>query len=72
MNTRVKFSIVLICMGFILAVLPLTSGRSFIVKPQKLLSEVLDQKSYLTPDQVARFIVSEDKTIQLIDLRTPD
>jgi rhodanese-related sulfurtransferase len=72
MNTRVTFSVGLIGMGLILALLPLSSGRSFIVKPQKLLAEVLDEKSYFTVDQVARFIVSEDKTIQIVDLRTPD
>ena len=72
MNTRVTFSVGIIGLGLILALLPLSSGRSFIVKPQKLLSEVLDEKSYFTVDQVARFIVSEDKTIQIVDLRTPD
>lgn len=72
MITRGKFSIILLCLGFILALLPLSGNRSFTVKPHKLLSEILDEKTYLTVDQVARFVVSEDKTVQLIDLRSPE
>jgi len=72
MNIREKFSAGLLCMGLILAILPLSGNRSFIVRPTKLLPEVLDEKSYFTVDQVARFIVSEDSTIQIIDLRSPE
>jgi len=72
MNTREKFSIVLLCFGLILAIIPLSGNRSFIVKPKTLLSEVFDEKAYFTVDQVARFVVSEDKTVQIIDLRTPE
>jgi len=72
MNTREKFSVALLCLGLILALLPLSGSRSFTVKPQKLLSEVLDGDTYLTADQVARFVVSEDSSVQIIDLRTPE
>jgi rhodanese-related sulfurtransferase len=70
MNTRGKFSIGLLCLGFILALLPLSGSNTFIVKPQKLLSEVLDNKTYFTVDQVARFVISEDSSVQIIDLRS--
>lgn len=72
MNTREKFSIGLLCLGLILALLPLSANRSFVVRPQRLLSEVLNENTYFTVDQVARFVVSEDKTVQIIDLRTPE
>ena len=72
MNAREKFSVGLLCLGFILALLPLSGNRSFTVKPQKLLSEILDENTYFTVDQVARFVVSEDSTVQIIDLRTPE
>ena len=49
--------------------LPLTANRSFTVKPEKLLSEVLKEDASFTVDQVAEFIVREDNTFQLIDLR---
>ena len=72
MNTRGKYSVALISLGLILALLPLSGNRSFTVKPKKLLSEVIDEKLTFTVDQVARFIVSEDSTIQIIDLRSPE
>ena len=72
MNIREKFSVVLICLGFTLALLPLSGSRSFIVKPKMLLAETLDQKSYFTVDQVARFIVTEDSSVRIIDLRSPE
>jgi rhodanese-related sulfurtransferase len=71
MNTRVRFSVGLLGLGLILALLPLSGSRSFIVKPEKLLSEVLGNSIYFTVDQVAKFIVSEDSSVQIIDLRTP-
>ncbi len=71
MNARGKFSAGLLCMGLILAFFPNTSNRSFIVKPHHLLSEMLDGETFLTVDQVAGFVVSEDSTVQIIDLRSP-
>jgi 3-mercaptopyruvate sulfurtransferase SseA len=72
MNTREKISIILVSCGLILALLPLTGNRSFTVSPKKLISEAFDEKSYFTVDQVARFIATEDSSVQLIDLRSPE
>ncbi len=72
MNVREKFTVGLLCLGLMLALLPLSANRSFSVKPGKLLSEVIDEKNYFTADQVARFVVSEDSSVQIIDLRTPE
>jgi rhodanese-related sulfurtransferase len=72
MNTRAKFSVGLIIMGLILALLPITGNRSFTVRPQKLLSEILDDNTYFAVDQIARFITDEDTSVQIIDLRTPE
>jgi 3-mercaptopyruvate sulfurtransferase SseA len=72
MNTREKFSVGLLCLGLMLALLPLSSHRSFTVKPRKLLSEVLGDKTFYSVDQVAKFVVSEDSTVQIIDLRSPE
>ena len=72
MNIREKFSAGLVCLGLILALLPLSGNRSFTVKPQNLLTEAVDRQSYFTVDQVARFIVTEDSSVQIIDLRSPE
>jgi len=72
MNMRAKFSIVLLCLGLILAFLPRSGNSSFSVRPQNLLSEMMDNSTYYSVDQVARFVVAEDSTVQVIDLRTPE
>lgn len=72
MNPRQKISAILLSLGLILAFLPLNAHRSLTGKPAKLLSEVMDESTLITADQVARHVVSEDKTVQLIDLRSPE
>jgi len=72
METRRKFSVLLILLGILLALLPLSANRSFILKPGILLSDVLEKETSFTVDQIAEFIVREDNSVQLIDLRSPD
>lgn len=72
MNPRQKISVILLSFGLILAFLPLNAHRSLIEKPARLLSEVMDESTFVTADQVARYVVSEDKTVQIIDLRSPE
>jgi rhodanese-related sulfurtransferase len=72
MNARQKFTVGLLSLGLILALLPPSSSLSFTVKPERLLREVLGENIYMSVDQVARFIVREDSSIQLIDLRPAD
>lgn len=67
-----KISLLLIMLSMILALLPLTSNRSFTGEPRKLLAEVLSEEASLSVDQVAEYIVREDSTIQIIDLRPPE
>jgi len=66
---RKKITVILLLSGLVLALLPLSANRSFMVKPEKLLSEVLNPDVSLTVDQVAKLIVNEDSTIRIIDLR---
>jgi rhodanese-related sulfurtransferase len=72
MQIREKLSIVLLILGLMLAILPLRSTRSFTVSREKLVSEILDNNSFLSVDQVARYIVNEEPGIILIDLRSPE
>ncbi len=55
--------------GLILALLPLPSNSSFLMKPATLKAAAPGENTSVTVDQVARFVVSEDSTVQLIDLR---
>jgi rhodanese-related sulfurtransferase len=72
MNTREKISAILIGIGIILAVIPLSSNRAFTSNPGQLLTEITGNNSVITVDQVARMISTEDSTLLLIDLRTAD
>jgi len=72
METGRKISLLLIMLSLILALLPLTSHRSFTGKPHNLLAGILSEEASLSVDKVAEYIVKEDSTIQIIDLRTPE
>jgi rhodanese-related sulfurtransferase len=72
MNSRLKLFAILLPLGIILAFLPLSGRYSLHEKPEALLKSVVADSSYFTVDQVARFVVTEDSTVQLIDLRSPE
>jgi rhodanese-related sulfurtransferase len=72
MSSRVNFSILLVLLGSILAILPLRATRSLSADPEKLLSLSIADSADFTVDQVARFISDEDPTIRLIDLRSTE
>ena len=69
MNTRVKISVLLVGLGILLAFIPGGSGKSFRLKPADL-AEKAAADNYFTVDEVARFVNTEDSTVQLIDVRS--
>jgi rhodanese-related sulfurtransferase len=69
MKIRKEISLLLILLSLILAFLPLSANRSFSEKPAGLLADVLGDDVSITPDEVAEFIVREDPSFSLIDLR---
>ncbi|MBE0667008.1 MAG: rhodanese-like domain-containing protein, partial [Bacteroidales bacterium] len=72
MRIRKEISVLLLLLSILLALLPLSTNRSFSAKPDRLLSDVLNRDASFTVDQVAEFIVREDSTVQLIDVRSPE
>jgi hypothetical protein len=70
MNIRQIITSILLLLGVLLALLPLSGKYSLHGKPAQVLARVLDEGNTFTADQVARFVVTEDSTLQLIDLRT--
>jgi rhodanese-related sulfurtransferase len=69
MKIRKEISLLLILLSLILAFLPLSANRSLSEKPAGLLADVLGDDVSITPDEVAEFIVREDPSFSLIDLR---
>lgn len=72
MSIREKYSAILLGLGLILALLPLSGKKSLSEKPLDVLKKSLDEDSYITVDHVARSLVNDDSTIRLIDLRSPE
>jgi rhodanese-related sulfurtransferase len=72
MNIRGKFSIILFSAGLILVLFQLTGYISFTAKPEKLISDLKENDSFYTVDQVARIVSEEEPGYQIIDLRTPE
>jgi rhodanese-related sulfurtransferase len=68
MNARKTISVLLLLLGALLALLPLSAKYS-LRNPQSVLRQSLDEQRYLTADEVARMVVAEDSSLQLIDLR---
>lgn len=72
MNARIKYSVLLIGVGIILAFLPFNAAKSFQLRPSTLLAKSVSDDIYFSVDQVARFFNNEDSTVQLIDIRSAD
>ncbi len=72
MNYRVKFSILLIILGVILVLLPSMKKSINELNPNELLSKFMDNSYSISVDRLARYIVNEDTTIQIIDLRSSE
>lgn len=71
MNARQILTGILIILGGFLAIMPLSEKYPLHANPGKLLSTTMDTNFSFSPDQVARLVVNEDSTFQLIDVRTP-
>ena len=69
MTTREKLSAALILLGIIIAILPIRATRTLTGNPDMVLLQSFTEASEYTVDQVARMLVSEDTTLQLIDIR---
>lgn len=72
MNILKQLSISFIILSLALIVLPGSGNYSFTEDPEKLVLSLYNQDSYISVDRVARHVVSEDSTVQLIDLRDPE
>lgn len=72
MSARIKLSVVLVGVGLLLAFLPYNPSTSLRLKPSELLKKSLSDSIYFSVDQVARFVNTEDSTVQLIDIRSAE
>lgn len=59
----------LVGLGVLLAFMPDPSVQKFKLKPAELVQQLAADEGYFTVDEVARFVNTEDSTVQLIDIR---
>lgn len=70
MTPRLYITMTLLFLGIILMLFNLPAKYSFHGKPEKVFSLLLDESTFVTADEVARMLVKDDNTIQLIDVRS--
>jgi rhodanese-related sulfurtransferase len=69
MRTRVLTSIVFLGLGLIIAAVPNSRTLQFKVSADEILEEFQGRAQFVSPDEIAGMIISEDPALQLIDLR---
>ena len=72
MNIRIKITVLLIGLGVLLAFMPNPSTKTFKLKPDALLLKSASDEIFFSVDEIARFVNTEDSTIQLVDLRSAE
>jgi len=72
MRTRVLISIVFLSLGLIIAAIPNSKTLHFKVSADDILKEFQGRAQFISPDEIASMIISEDPALQLIDLRTAE
>jgi rhodanese-related sulfurtransferase len=70
MNFRVKFSIVLICLGLVAAIMSFSGPKRSGAQAKEIHDILLRGGNIYNADQVAKFVIEEVSGIQLVDIRT--
>ena len=72
MNARVILSVVLVSLGFIIAAIPKNTTQAYKLTAEQMLMEVQSGKQFISTDEVARYLIEKNPSIQLIDVRSQD
>ena len=72
MNPRVILSIIIICAGFVAAILPQKQNSSIELDARQLLYELQLENHLISVDEMANALSNNDPEYQLIDLRTEE
>ena len=72
MNFRYKFSIVLICLGLVAAIMSFRGSQRTVTPPQEILDILLSGENLINADQAAKILIEEDSSVQFVDIRTHD
>ena len=70
MKARFIISIILLCLGFIAAILPQKKNSSIELDAKQLLSEIQLETYVISIDEMANAMINNDPEYQLIDVRS--
>ena len=71
-SLRIQVSAILISFALLALILPDKQRTANELKPSEMISVLNDPGRLLSCDQVARFVVDENPSVQLLDIRDPD
>jgi rhodanese-related sulfurtransferase len=71
MSFRYKFSIVLIILGLISAIMSYGGKKTGFIPPEEILAKLLKGDALMTADELAGLIAGQDSGIQIVDVRNP-
>ena len=69
---RIQITAVLLILAGFAMVIPDNSRSSFALRPDEMIDMIKDTGKYITVDDIAREVVREDSTLQLVDVRNAD
>jgi rhodanese-related sulfurtransferase len=72
MKARFIISIIMVCLGFVAAILPQKKNSSIELDAQQLLSEIQLETYVISIDEMANAMINNDPEYQLIDVRTKE
>ncbi|NOZ07723.1 MAG: rhodanese-like domain-containing protein [FCB group bacterium] len=72
LNQRILTSAILILLGLVIAMVPENTTRPYKLTPQQMVEEISIGTEMIQPDELADWLINNDPTLQLIDVRDPD
>ncbi len=72
MTPRLRLTSIVIILGMIIAFVPENTTKPYKLTASQLLEEVQYGTEMVTPDELADWLINQDPSIQLIDIRTPN
>ncbi len=65
-------AIAIIPLGLIIAAVPENTTRPYKLTAEELLTEVMESRQFISPDETAQMLIDKDPSLQLIDVRSKD
>lgn len=65
-------AIAILPLGLIIAAVPENTTRPYKLTAEELLVEAMENRQFMSPDEIAQMLIDKDPSLQLIDVRSKD